>query len=145
LIEAAAVAHRMPGIRLEIRNAMAPGSEPPILRRTPEIMHGLGNILQNAMQFATTAVKADARTDANLITITISDDGPGFSPGLLGRLGEPYLSLRDQEHEHLGLGIFIAQTLLERTGAELTFVNGLEGALEGAAVTIVWPRAALAL
>ena len=67
------------------------------------------------------------------------------APGLLGRLGEPYLSLRDQEHEHLGLGIFIAQTLLERTGAELTFVNGLDGALVGAAVTIVWPRAALAL
>jgi two-component system sensor histidine kinase RegB len=145
LIEAAAVAHRMPGIRLEIRNAVAPGSEPAILRRTPEIMHGLGNILQNAMQFATTAVKAEARTDARQITVTVSDDGPGFSPGLLGRLGEPYLSLRDQEHEHLGLGIFIAQTLLERTGAELTFVNGLDGALAGAAVTIVWPRAALAL
>jgi len=145
LIEAAAAAHRMPGIRLEIRNTVAPGNEPPILRRTPEIMHGLGNILQNAMQFATTAVKADARIDTHQIAITISDDGPGFSPGLLGRLGEPYLSLRDQEHEHLGLGIFIAQTLLERTGAELTFVNALDGALEGAAVTIVWPKAALAL
>jgi two-component system sensor histidine kinase RegB len=63
---------------------------------------------------------------------------------LLGRLGEPYLSLRDQEHEHLGLGIFIAQTLLERTGAEVTFVNGVDGALEGAAARIVWPRSALA-
>ena len=145
LVEAAAAAHRMPGIRLEISCTVAPGSEPPILRRTPEIMHGLGNIIQNAMQFATTAVKVVAHTDANRITMAISDDGPGFSPGLLGRLGEPYLSLRDQEHEHLGLGIFIAQTLLERTGAELTFVNGLEGALEGAAVTIVWPRAALAI
>ena len=144
LVEAAAVAHRMPGIRLEIRSTAGPGIETPILRRTPEIMHGLGNILQNAMQFATTAVKVEAQTDAHRITMTISDDGPGFSPGLLGRLGEPYLSLRDQEHEHLGLGIFIAQTLLERTGAELTFVNGLDGALEGAAVTIVWPRAALA-
>lgn len=145
LVEAAAAAHRMPGIRLEISSIATPGSEPPILRRTPEIMHGLGNILQNAMQFATTAVTVVARTDAHRIVMTISDDGPGFSPGLLGRLGEPYLSIRDQEHEHLGLGIFIAQTLLERTGAELTFVNGLEGALQGAAVTIVWPRAALAL
>jgi two-component system sensor histidine kinase RegB len=108
-------------------------------------MHGLGNVLQNAMQFATTAVKVVIRTDRQRIAITISDDGPGFSPGLLGRLGEPYLSLRDQEHEHLGLGIFIAQTLLERTGAEVTFVNGLDGALEGAAVNILWPRAALAL
>jgi two-component system sensor histidine kinase RegB len=145
LVEAAAAAHRMPGIRLEISSVAAPGTEPPIVRRTPEIMHGLGNILQNAMQFATTAVTVVAQSDAHRIAMTISDDGPGFSPGLLGRLGEPYLSIRDQEHEHLGLGIFIAQTLLERTGAELTFVNGLEGTLQGAAVMIVWPRAALAL
>jgi two-component system sensor histidine kinase RegB len=145
LIEAAAVPHRMPGIRLDIRSSAAPGIDMPILRRTPEIMHGLGNILQNAMQFATTAVRVETQTDAQRIAMTVSDDGPGFSPGLLGRLGEPYLSLRDQEHEHLGLGIFIAQTLLERTGAEVTFVNGLDGALEGAAVTIVWPRAALSL
>jgi two-component system sensor histidine kinase RegB len=145
LIEAAAVPHRMPGIRLDIRSSAAPGIDTPILRRTPEIMHGLGNILQNAMQFATTAVRVETRTDAYWIAMTVSDDGPGFSPGLLGRLGEPYLSLRDQEHEHLGLGIFIAQTLLERTGAEVTFVNALDGALEGAAVSILWPRAALAL
>jgi two-component system sensor histidine kinase RegB len=145
LIEAAAAPHRVPGVRLDIRTAMAPGVEMPILRRTPEIMHGLGNILQNAMQFATKAVRVETQTDAYRILMTVSDDGPGFSPGLLGRLGEPYLSLRDQEHEHLGLGIFIAQTLLERTGAEVTFVNGLEGALEGAAVRIVWPRSALLL
>jgi len=145
LIEAAAAPHRVPGIRLDIRNSAAPGVETPILRRTPEIMHGLGNILQNAMQFATTAVRVETRIDAQWIAMTVSDDGPGFSSSLLGRLGEPYLSLRDQEHEHLGLGIFIAQTLLERTGAEVTFVNGLGGALEGAAVTIIWPRSALAL
>jgi two-component system sensor histidine kinase RegB len=145
LIEAAASPHRVPGVRLDVRSTTAPGIEVPILRRTPEIMHGLGNILQNAMQFATKAVRVETKIDAHRIAMTVSDDGPGFSPGLLGRLGEPYLSLRDQEHEHLGLGIFIAQTLLERTGAEVTFVNGLDGALEGAAVTIIWPRAALAL
>ncbi len=145
LVDAAAAPHRMPGIRLEVRTTVSPGSEPPIIRRTPEIMHGLGNILQNAMQFAVSAVTVSAHSDSQRIVVTISDDGPGFSPGLLGRLGEPYLSQRHEEHEHLGLGIFIAQTLLERTGAELSFVNSLEGALPGAAVTIVWPRAALAL
>jgi two-component system sensor histidine kinase RegB len=64
---------------------------------------------------------------------------------LLGRLGEPYLSQRDQGDEHLGLGIFIAQTLLERTGAVVSFENGREGDLPGASVRVVWPRAALAL
>jgi len=145
LVDAAAAAHRVAGIRLEIRAKVASGVEPPILRRTPEIMHGLGNILQNAMQFAVSVVLVQAESDAHQIQLTVSDDGPGFSPGLLGRLGEPYLSQRNQEHEHLGLGIFIAQTLLERTGAELTFANALEGALPGAAVKIIWPRSALAL
>jgi len=144
-VAAAATPHRVAGIRLETRIIIAPGAEPPIVRRTPEIMHGIGNILQNAMQFAISVVAVLAECDAYRISLTISDDGPGFSPGLLGRLGEPYLSQRDQEDEHLGLGIFIAQTLLERTGAELTFANGLEGALPGAAVKIVWPRAAIAL
>jgi two-component system sensor histidine kinase RegB len=125
---------------------MSPGTAAPILRRTPEVMHGLGNLLQNAMQFATKTVKVMAFSDPHWITMTISDDGPGFPPGLLGRLGEPYLSHRsDEDHEHLGLGIFIAQTLLERTAAELKFENEKDGALPGAAITIVWPRAALAL
>ncbi len=145
LIDAAAAAHRVDGIRLDIKSTTAPGSEPPVLRRTPEIMHGLGNVLQNAMQFATSVVRADAYSDNDRITVTISDDGPGFSSGLIGRLGEPYLSQRDADHEHLGLGIFIAQTLLDRTGAELTFFNGEEGGLPGAAVSITWPRAAVAL
>jgi two-component system sensor histidine kinase RegB len=145
LVEDAAAPHRMPGIRLQVDAHTAPGSAPPILRRTPEIMHGLGNILQNAMQFATTAVAVGVETDAETIRVIVSDDGAGFSPGLLGRLGEPYLSQRGEEHEHLGLGIFIAQTLLERTGAEVSFENGMVGALQGAAVMIIWPRAALAL
>jgi two-component system sensor histidine kinase RegB len=143
LIESAAQPHRIPGIRLEIRSIVAPGTDPPILRRTPEILHGLGNILQNAMQFAANAVAVVARSDAERIVVTISDDGPGFQPGLLARLGEPYLSQRDEDHEHLGLGIFIAQTLLERTGAEIEFENGREGALHGAAVTVTWPRSTL--
>jgi two-component system sensor histidine kinase RegB len=74
-------------------------------------MHGLGNILQNAMQFATTAVRVETSDRCASDRDDVSDDGPGFSPGLLGRLGEPYLSQRGEEHEHLGLGIFIAQTL----------------------------------
>jgi two-component system sensor histidine kinase RegB len=41
----------------------------------------------------------------------------------------------------MGLGIFIAQTLLERTGAQLTFDNLSDG---GAHVAIEWRRQHLA-
>ena len=49
--------------------------------------------------------------------------GPGFPLHLLGRLGEPYLSTRAGAADHMGLGIFIAQSLLERSGARLAFDN----------------------
>ncbi len=74
------------------------------------------------------------------VTVEVADDGPGFPAHLLGRLGEPYLSTRAGDSNHMGLGIFIAQSLLERSGAELTFDNLVEG---GAHVVISWIRANL--
>jgi two-component system sensor histidine kinase RegB len=92
------------------------------------------------MQFARTRVSVTVRWTADDITLCIHDDGPGFPPGLLGRLGEPYISARTDKEEHLGLGVFIALTLLERTGATLMFANAGQG---GAEVKCVWQRKAL--
>ncbi len=105
----------------------------------PEILHGLGNLLQNALQFATTRVDVDTRWNAQTVTITVADDGPGFPSHILDRLGEPYLSSRAGDDGHMGLGIFIAATLLGRTGARLNFANRPEG---GAAAIVEWPRSA---
>lgn len=113
----------------------------PEVRRTPEMQHGLANILQNALQFARRRVQAVVAWDAATVTVVVSDDGPGFPPGLIGRLGEPYLSTRSRrdgaQSGHQGLGIFIALTLLERTGARLKFDNARSG---GAEVMVEWPR-----
>ncbi len=75
------------------------------------------------------------------IGIEVLDDGPGFAQGVLGALGEPYVSTRAGEGS-MGLGVFIAKTLLEHTGARVYFGNRREG---GARVVIVWPRAILAV
>ena len=53
----------------------------------------------------------------------------------MASLGEPYVSTRGGEQAHMGLGVFIAQTLLEAGGAELKFANS-----DGAEVVIRWPR-----
>ena len=64
---------------------------------------------------------------------------------MLKRIGEPYLSRRRGADEAqtgrsgLGLGIFIARTLLERTGAKVSFTNRIFPD-HGAVVQIVWPR-----
>jgi two-component system sensor histidine kinase RegB len=114
------------------------------VRRMPEIVHSLGGIVENAVGFAKTRVDIEAVWDADHIEITVRDDGPGFAPGVLSRLGEPYLTERDQEGAAggLGLGFFISKTLLERTGAKLEMRNR-RPPQEGAVVKVRWPRSAI--
>jgi two-component system sensor histidine kinase RegB len=112
------------------------------VQKTPELVHGLANILSNALQFAETEVKTVIEWDQQEIRAHMSDDGPGFPLDVLYRIGEPYISTRANQGGHMGLGLFIARTLLENTGASLTFANGING---GAEVQAVWKRDLLAV
>jgi len=114
------------------------------VRRMPEIVHALGGIVENAVGFAKTRVDVEARWDADSVDITVRDDGPGFAPAVLNRLGEPYLTERDAEGAAggLGLGFFIAKTLLERSGAKLE-VKNRRAPNQGAIVSARWPRPAI--
>lgn len=142
LIEEAVAPHRDFGISIKIRIAVASAAEPAAMRN-PAILYGVGNILENAVDFAREQVEVNAWWNADAVVISISDDGPGIPPDLLKRIGEPYLSRRrttdDGEHRGLGLGVFIARTLLERTGAKVTFSNRVFPD-HGAVVQISWPR-----
>lgn len=141
LVEAAAEPHRAPSIGLVLDAAPAeeaPEDSPePLIARSPEILHGLGNLIQNAIQFARHEVVVRQRWDFTAVSVEVIDDGPGIPPHLIERIGEPYVSSRAQSGLHMGLGIFIAQNLLERTGAELAFANRPEG---GARVAVRWKR-----
>ena len=139
LVETAALSHDR-RVRLIFATAQGAEEDEPLVRRSPEIVHGLNNLIQNALQFARREVSVTTSWDTAAITVEVADDGPGFPPHLLGRLGEPYLSTRAGASDHMGLGIFIAQSLLERSGAELTFDNLVE---DGAHVVISWNRANL--
>ncbi len=149
LIETAAAPYRSDGVRLTIDAAPEPDVEAahmpaPQAPHSPELLHGLGNLLQNAIEFARAEVRVTVRWSDRRVRLVVRDDGPGFPPGVLDHLGEPYLSGGSQDRtrqgEPMGLGVFIAQTLLGRTGAQLSFGNGQGG---GAEVTIAWDRATL--
>lgn len=108
------------------------------------LLYGLGNLLDNAAQFAVAKVYITITWQGNAFTISITDDGKGFLPELIARLGEPYLTSRASDEDAdpaapggLGLGIFIAKTLLERTGAKLQFLNTLPTG--HARVVVHWP------
>lgn len=139
LLEEVVAAHRGAGIPIEVF-AVDCGGDAPIVPRTPAIHYGLGNLIENAVDFAETGVVVAAEWTPERLTLTISDDGPGFPDDVIDRIGDPFVSRRPPEAEAggLGLGIFIAKTLLERTGASVTFSRG-----RGATVTIVWTRGAL--
>ena len=99
-------------------------------------MHGLGNVIENAAQFCTTRVDVVVAWNDQVVTMEVMDDGPGVTPSMLVRLGEPYVSSR-RKSGRMGLGVFIAKTLLERTGASMPFFNGRQ---IGARIVITWPR-----
>ncbi|MGV7217692.1 ActS/PrrB/RegB family redox-sensitive histidine kinase [Bradyrhizobium sp. UFLA05-112] len=144
LIEEVVAPHRDFGVAIKVRIAVAAATEP-VGSRNPAILYGVGNIVENAVDFAHTTVEVNAWWNNDTIEILISDDGPGIPPDLLNRIGEPYLSrrrLQDDgggERRGLGLGVFIARTLLERTGAKVSFTNRTFPE-HGAVVQIVWPR-----
>lgn len=133
------------------------GRPQPIIRRVPAMIHGIRNLVQNAVDFAEENVWVDIRWDEKRLIITIADDGAGYPTHLIGRIGDPFMRRRARksekrpEYEGMGLGLFIAKTLLERTGAELTFANGSDPFLtpaetpvrKGAVVEVLWMRADL--
>jgi two-component system sensor histidine kinase RegB len=144
LIEETVAPHRDFGVAIKVRLAVAATREP-VGARNPAVLYGVGNILENAVDFARATVEVNAWWNADTVEIIISDDGPGIAPDMLKRIGEPYLSRRrgtdeaQSEHAGLGLGVFIARTLLERTGAKVSFTNRTFPD-HGAVVQIVWPR-----
>ncbi len=155
ILEEAASPHRQSGKRLIITATPLPDTgeaalSEPIGHRRPGVIYGLGNIIENAVGFAASEVQLSARWSADTIVVTIADDGPGFSPELMDTIGEPYVTTRRYEdrgetgHTGLGLGFFIAKTLLERSGATVTFSNQTPPR-NGAKVQIAWPRASFEL
>jgi two-component system sensor histidine kinase RegB len=154
LIEEVVEPHRLMAVPIEVRTGplVEPGgngAREPVTQRNPGVIYGLGNLVENAIDFATTKVEIDAHWSQDEVRIVIADDGEGFPSNVLEQLGEPFVTTRPgeswgdeqpDEQTGMGLGFFIAKTLLERSGARLELANRSEPT-GGAAVTVVWPRA----
>jgi len=142
-------------VQFEILYPTSDGARQPDIYRRPEIIHGIRNLIQNAVDFASSRVLVEIGWSDEAISIRINDDGPGFPSSVLGRIGDPFMRSRRSDsgstsrpgYEGMGLGLFIAKTLLERSGAKLLFSNGgaraMSGGSGGAIVSVEWPRRAL--
>lgn len=161
VIREAAEPHMSRGksVRFDVRPEEETSLTQPIIHRRPEIIHGLRNLIQNAVDFSRSSVNVDITWTEEQVDVRISDDGEGFPLSVIGRIGDPYVrrrrlledGLRRPGYEGMGLGLFIAKTLLERSGAHLTFSNSRRHghanwkgqATGGAIVEVSWPREAL--
>jgi two-component system, sensor histidine kinase RegB len=155
VVEEAAAPHAGRGIEVVTRIEGVPQSQP-AMERSPEIIQGLRNLVQNAVDFAATTVWIDLDWDAAELRLRIGDDGPGYPPELIGRIGDPFLRKRSPlsaerpGYAGMGLGLFIAKTLLERSGARVRFGNAADFSSPaperptGAVVTVAWPRSHVA-
>jgi two-component system sensor histidine kinase RegB len=146
LIEEVVAPHRNFGV--EINVALTPhDAVEPIGGRNPAILYGLGNLVENAVDFARSSVQVAVDWTSDGVSVIISDDGPGFAPEIMDRIGDPYVTSSRRRRMNvgneggggLGLGFFIAKTLLERAGATLHFENR-PAPDRGAIVRVHWGR-----
>jgi two-component system sensor histidine kinase RegB len=151
------IANDYRGGDIDISVELDPGGDTePKVWRVPELIHGLGNIVANAADFAASRVQITARWTMGDLRLLVEDDGPGFAPEILERIGEPYVTSRPGSYalgdtqlspndaftgqQGMGLGFFIAKTLIERTGGSVRARNLQDG---GARVALRWPRGAI--
>jgi two-component system, sensor histidine kinase RegB len=152
LLDDIAAPHRGEDLFIDVYVPHGEATSQPQVWRTPALLHGLGNIIENAADFAKSRVEVQGSWDAGSLQVVIQDDGPGFAPEIYERIGEPYVTSRPGhhalgetdigpgelgEHEGMGLGFFIAKILLEQTGGVVKAVNPVGG---GARVSVTWAR-----
>ncbi len=148
LVEEVVAPLRDLGAEIEVMHKGDPKVEP-TLQRSPGVNYGLGNLIDNAVNFARQKVIVGIEWEYGMLSISVSDDGPGFPPSLQRKIGDPFVTARKAAQgarpRGLGLGLFIAKTLLERSGAELTFGNGTapSAGQTGAHVQVVWDQRSL--
>lgn len=153
LLEETAAPYRGFSVQIDISAAPVNGetsstNSEPVGERRPGVVYGLANLVENAVDFAETRVEITATWSTREIVVSIGDDGPGVPPLVLDALGEPYITTRparhmergaDGEPSGMGLGFFIAKTLLERSGAVVELENR-KPPERGAVARVVWPR-----
>ena len=130
----------------------------PLVRREPELIHGIRNIVHNAVKFSKSSVDINLIVNSSKINLEIIDDGRGFPYDVTNMIGEPFLNRTDfnlsdertnMSEEGMGLGLFIANILLERNKGKLKFSNVKQKQndgkkrITGAKVEILWDRSSI--
>nr|WP_272887278.1 HAMP domain-containing sensor histidine kinase [Stutzerimonas stutzeri] len=101
-----------------------------VLHGWPDMLErALDNLLRNALRFNPEGAPIELRasTDAEWLTLSIRDHGPGVDETHLAQLSEPFFRAPGQTSAGHGLGLAIARRAAERHGGELLLGNHPDG------------------
>jgi two-component system sensor histidine kinase RegB len=112
----------------------------PELLPLPDIKYALETLLDNADDYANNLITLDISWNETHIIVKVADDGPGFRASVMAIVGQPWNSSRQGTGGHRGLGLFLAQTIIEGRGGSLVVSNQKSG---GAEIVITMPLARL--
>lgn len=99
----------------------------------------LRNLLDNAIQHAESRVAVLVSSDDGATTVTVSDDGPGFSPEFVEQAFEPFTrSDPSRSGGGTGLGLAIVRTLAGAVGAEASIRQPPRDSAGGATVEVAF-------
>lgn len=99
----------------------------------------LDNLLSNACAHAVSSVAFDMMVDAGILTLVVTDDGPGFTPEALHRGCDPFFS-ENKSAEHFGLGLNVSSVLCGLHGGEIALTNAETGGARAIATFDVRPE-----
>ena len=92
----------------------------------PLVEEVLDNLLSNACVHASSIVTFDMMVDAGVLTLVVTDDGPGFTPEALHRGCDPFFS-ENKSAEHFGLGLNVSSVLCGLHGGKIALANAETG------------------
>lgn len=119
---------------LEYRNDFEPDEQ--IVSDTA-LKQVIFNVFDNALEASQHWVGVSAERRGEKLVISVRDRGPGFDPGILAALGQPYMSSKGRPGG--GLGLFLVVNVVRKLGGDFSARN----TEQGARVTLSLPLAAL--
>jgi nitrogen fixation/metabolism regulation signal transduction histidine kinase len=117
---------------------------PVIMGDEQQLRQVIHNLLQNAqdaceaqgagLQNAKVCVRTDWSAARHRVRLTVTDTGPGFTPNILQRAFEPYVTTKSKG---TGLGLAVVKKIMDEHGAKIDLGNIQEnGVIKGAQVSL---------
>ena len=92
------------------------------------VMQVYENLISNALRYAKSSVAVSCDISENILTISVLDDGKGFTEEALKNAAQPFFrDEKEPDKTHFGLGLYICRILCEKCGGTLTFRNHENG------------------